>query len=160
MSKKRITSVNYTESLSNNDSVFVNQGDILRQISKTNLLNSVQSQINSLQTQLNNLKSEINALDGEINTLDNEVNALDSEINTHSHDYLPLSGGTLTGALSLNGGATVPTDKGIHFGGNSDAYPYIYGYAGKLYISINGHYWVFGETGITKDNETVFPFPN
>ena len=45
MSKKRITEVNYTESLSDNDSVFVNQGDILRQINKQDLFNVVQTQV-------------------------------------------------------------------------------------------------------------------
>lgn len=68
---------------------------------------------------------------------------------SHNHDYLPLSGGTATGIIYLNGGATIPTDKGIHYGGDGATYPYIYGYSGKLYIKINNTYWVFGETGMT-----------
>ena len=148
MSKKRITDVNYAESINDNDSVFINQGDILRQINKADLFNNIQSQINDLQTKLNNLRNEFD-------TLDNEVTELDNEVVAHTHDYLPLSGGTVSGNVYLNDGATVKAEKGIHLGGDSSAYPYIYGYSGILYIRIGDNYWSFDKDNIYKDKNPI-----
>lgn len=39
---------------------------------------------------------------------------------THTHDYIPLSGGTITGNISTNGGATFATDGNVYL--NSHGY--------------------------------------
>lgn len=37
---------------------------------------------------------------------------------THTHDYIPLSGGTITGNISTNGGATFATDGNVYLNSN------------------------------------------
>lgn len=37
---------------------------------------------------------------------------------THTHDYIPLSGGTITGNISTNGGATFTTDGNVYLNSN------------------------------------------
>ena len=59
MSKKRITDVNYTESLSDNDSVFVNHGDILKQINKKDLFDNIQTKIDEVNENLQNTKVSV-----------------------------------------------------------------------------------------------------
>lgn len=80
---------------------------------------------------------------GDRNYNDNRY-ALDS----HSHSYLPLSGGTLTGALTLPAGTNTSTE--LRFLGMS-ANDGMYGLADKVHFAFNG-FRSFSLGGDTADN--------
>lgn len=70
--------------------------------------------------------AELNYCDGVTSNIQTQLNG--KAANGHTHSYLPLSGGTLTGELLINTGTTQSATKGIKWSAINSKNPYI-GYA-------------------------------
>ena len=70
--------------------------------------------------------AELNYCDGVTSNIQTQLNS--KAASDHTHSYLPLSGGTLTGELLINTGTTQSATKGIKWSAINSKNPYI-GYA-------------------------------
>lgn len=73
-------------------------------------LNEVDTRLDNHDTQLNNHQNQINQINTDLVTVDsrldghhNRIDDLETDMENHTHSYLPLSGGRLTGDLSVSG---------------------------------------------------------
>lgn len=102
MANKRITDVDFLESLNSDESFFVNQNNSIKQISKSNIIFDV-----------------ISGGTGANNASDARVN-LGAAAIEHNHDAsdvgaVPSAGGTMTGTLVMDGGDIV-LKEGVNYG--------------------------------------------
>lgn len=102
-----------------------------------------------------NVQKQLNLMSESLTSVNNSLN--NKAPSSHTHPYLPLAGGTVTGRTEFKN-ISIISQKGIKFGDGVDDYdPYLYTEGNKvLYIKCGNTTWAFGETGITKDGTVIF----
>ena len=117
-------------------------------------LNYCDGLTDNVQKQLNLMSESLTSVNNSLTSVNNSLNNKASS--SHTHPYLPLTGGTVTGRVTATGDDWV-FDKGIHLGGaDVDSHPYLYSSGKKLYIRCGDTYWCFGEQGITLNGEVIY----
>ena len=117
-------------------------------------LNYCDGLTSNVQDQLNLMSESLTSVNNSLTSVNNSLNNKASS--SHTHPYLPLTGGTVTGRVTATGDDWV-FDKGIHLGGaDVDSHPYLYSSGKKLYIRCGDTYWCFGEQGITLNGEVIY----
>ena len=118
-------------------------------------LNYCDGLTSNVQDQLNLISESLTSVNNRLTSVNNSLN--NKAPSSHTHPYLPLTGGTVTGRTEFKN-ISIVSQKGIKFGGGVDDYdPYLYTEGDKvLYIKCGDTTWAFDETGITKNGTVIF----
>lgn len=145
MANKRITDVDFIDSLNSNESFFVNQNSSIKQISKADVVFGINNGgtgatdaatalknfgLSASSTELNHIKGVTSNVQTQINQLTSDINQLTSDIEeVQSKEFLPISGGVLTGATTFNG---IILTEGVDYGTEEQRPPA--GIKGRIYF--------------------------